>query len=125
MQFRVRTRTVTNKQGQEIEKADVLLGSVRIPDSLAISGKLLKEIGIEEADERFNYLVRGSKWVNKDGENRYTVWFNVIGGRGGIKVSPFRNFDVKKLVPIIEQAEAYWESIRQAKKAAEQNETNQ
>jgi hypothetical protein len=125
MQFRVRTRTVTNKQGQEVEKADVLLGSVRIPNTLAISGKLLQEIGVEGADERFNYHVRGSKWVNKDGENRYTVWFNVIGGKGGIKISPFQNFEVKKVAPIIEAAEQYWESIRQAKKAAEQNETNQ
>jgi len=125
MQFRVRTRKTVNKQGQEVEKADVLLGAVRIPDSLAISGKLLKEIGVEGADERFNYLVRGSKWVNKQGENRYTIWFNVVGGKGGIKISPFQNFEVKKVAPIIEQAEAFWESIRQAKKGTVVNETNQ
>ncbi len=125
MQFRVRVRQVTNKAGQQVAKADVLLGSVRIPDTLAISGKLLQEIGVEGADERFNYHVRGSKWVNKEGENRYTVWFNVIGGKKGVKISPFQNFDVHKVAPIIEAAEAYWESIRQAKKASAENEANQ
>jgi len=125
MQFRVKVRKVTNKQGQEVEKAFVVLGNTMLPDTLAIPGKLLKEIGLVQANENYNYYVRGSKWINKKGENRYSVWFNVIGGREGFRISPFDNFDAVKVAPIIKKAEELWNEIKKAKKVSIKDETNQ
>jgi hypothetical protein len=114
MRFRIEEKEVILKNGEKVTRLNVMLGGVLLPNIFSYSGKTLKEIGVEDVNEEYNYYLRGSAY-ERDGKRRYSLWANPIGGGKGVRIDLYRDYEIEKLIPIVKRAEEFWKGVNAVK----------